>query len=284
MENNYTVYMHITPNNKKYIGITYRKPHIRWGHGSNYKNNNYFYNAIRKYGWENIKHEILYENLTKEEAEQKEKELIAQYKSSQREYGYNISLGGDFSTKGLHCNLGKKLSEETKEKLRKANLGKFKGKKNAMYGKKGKLSPCYGRKATIEQRKKISTPVYQFDKNGTLIKYWFGIREASRETGVDSGVISFCCQKKPNHKTGGGYIWSYTKNINIDDYIDNKIKKVIQYNEDTILKVWDSLSSFAKYYNISKSRASKIVIQNIFFNNSYWRYANEQKGIRENNK
>ena len=31
--NCYTVYEHIAPNGKKYIGITRRKPEYRWNHG-----------------------------------------------------------------------------------------------------------------------------------------------------------------------------------------------------------------------------------------------------------
>ena len=54
---------------------------------------NYFTNAIKKYGWANIEHKILYTNLSKEEAEQKEIELIKEYKSNKREYGYNLTEG-----------------------------------------------------------------------------------------------------------------------------------------------------------------------------------------------
>ena len=53
MDNNYTVYMHRNKyNNKVYIGITGRQPEIRWGsNGNGYWNNTHFYNAIKKYGW-----------------------------------------------------------------------------------------------------------------------------------------------------------------------------------------------------------------------------------------
>ena len=90
--NNYTVYKHTFPNGKVYIGITCQKVYKRWG--NKYANAPFMKNAIQKYGWENVKHEILFENLTQEEAEQKEIELIAQYKSNQREFGYNIANGG----------------------------------------------------------------------------------------------------------------------------------------------------------------------------------------------
>lgn len=276
MITNYTVYMHISPSNKIYIGITGRDPKLRWGNGLNYKKNKYFYSAIQKYGWDNIEHKILYENLTKKEAEQKEKDLISQYKSNQRRFGYNISLGGDFSTKGLHCNLGIKRSEETKEKLSQINKGRFAGEKNPMYGKRGVLSPNYGKHLTEEQRAKLSKPVYQFDKKGNFIKKWFGIREASKNLNIDSGSISNCCNRKNGCKTAGGYIWSYYRNINLNYYKDSKIKTVLQIdNNGKIINKFDSLNLFAKKYNISKSRANYIISRNLLFFDCYWRYANE---------
>ena len=64
-ENNrkYIVYKHTTPSNKVYIGITFRNPIIRWSSGRGYINNKHFFRAILKYGWDNIKHEILYSDL-----------------------------------------------------------------------------------------------------------------------------------------------------------------------------------------------------------------------------
>ena len=44
----YVVYMHKTPSNKVYIGITSQKPEKRWNEGLSY--NKYFTNAIIKYG------------------------------------------------------------------------------------------------------------------------------------------------------------------------------------------------------------------------------------------
>ena len=112
----YIVYMHIAPNNKKYIGITKEKnPKERWRKGKGYWTNEHFTSAINKYGWDNIQHIILYKELTKERAEQKEIELIAKYKTNNRQCGYNIEKGGS---------LNKEVSQETREKLRKNMLGK----------------------------------------------------------------------------------------------------------------------------------------------------------------
>lgn len=110
----YTVYKHTTPCGKVYIGITKQNPVKRWLNGKGYQKQEYFYNAILKYGWDNIKHEILFSGLTRSAAEQKEKELICQYDSTNRLKGYNVSTGG----------LTSEATEETRQKLRAANLGK----------------------------------------------------------------------------------------------------------------------------------------------------------------
>lgn len=79
------------------------------------------YNAILKYGWENIEHNILFENLTQEEAQEKEKELIAQYKTNIRRYGddfgYNLTDGGEGT-------LGHFVPESLKQKSKDRLLGK----------------------------------------------------------------------------------------------------------------------------------------------------------------
>ena len=95
IKKNFIVYMHVFPNKKVYIGITCQKPNERWRNGKGYKKSQIkIRNAINKYGWENIEHKVLYENLTKEEAEQKEIELISFYNSNNKNKGFNKSKGG----------------------------------------------------------------------------------------------------------------------------------------------------------------------------------------------
>lgn len=96
MKTIYCVYVHTNQqNNKKYIGITCQQPAYRWSNGSGYKTQAKFYNAIKKYGWENFTHEILLENLTETEAKEKEVELIDKYKTIDPNFGYNCTLGGE---------------------------------------------------------------------------------------------------------------------------------------------------------------------------------------------
>ena len=94
----YIVYEHISPSNKRYIGITCQTPEQRWRNGEGYKGSTAFYNAIKKYKWENFQHNILYVDLTSEEAMQKEKELILKYQTTNKKYGYNILSGGELGS------------------------------------------------------------------------------------------------------------------------------------------------------------------------------------------
>lgn len=90
----YYVYKHTSPSGKVYIGITRQKASKRWQAGGGYSYNVHFINAIKKYGWENFSHEILFSELSEEEAKEKEISLIAFYDSTNRDKGYNVSPGG----------------------------------------------------------------------------------------------------------------------------------------------------------------------------------------------
>lgn len=110
-EKKYIVYCHTNKeNNKKYIGITCQKAKRRWQNGKGYLGSPYFLSAIKKYGWDNFKHEILFEGLSKVEAENKEIELISKYNLTNRKFGYNSRYGGNSNIP----------NEETLEKMRKA--------------------------------------------------------------------------------------------------------------------------------------------------------------------
>lgn len=243
----YTVYKHSFPNGKIYIGITSLKPKYRWGNDGNgylHKTNEKYNqpkiaHAIQKYGWENVQHEILYENLTKEEAEQKEIDLIAKYQSNNIKFGYNVDNGGNCSGK---------VSDETKRKISKVHKGRKvsentrikmsesqKGEKHHFYGKhhsdkhKAKISNLLkGRKLSEETKEKMGKaksgekhPMYGKQRpEKTLEKYrkavrcietgevYHSISQASIETGIIISSISKACKGKL--KTAGGYHWEYT--------------------------------------------------------------------------
>lgn len=87
-------------NQKQYIGITndYKK---RWSNHKSSKNAlTAIGRAIEKYGVENFKFELLFENLSLEQASEKEIELI-QEKQTLVPNGYNIALGGFNGATGI---------------------------------------------------------------------------------------------------------------------------------------------------------------------------------------
>lgn len=91
----FCIYKHTNKiNGKVYIGQTCNIKD-RWSRqGDRYKGCTYFYNAIQKYGWNNFEHSILEENLTQDEANEREQYYIELYDSRNISKGYNIALGG----------------------------------------------------------------------------------------------------------------------------------------------------------------------------------------------
>ena len=163
MERNYKLYVHIAPNGKKYYGITKQKPEKRWINGKGYRNNQYFTRAINKYSWDNIEHIILHEGLDKEEAGELEQYMIQWYDTANRDYGYNISLGGENSSpteetrkKLSEAGKGRIVSEETRRKLSKALKGKNIGRKLSEEHRQKISEAGKGRVVSEETRRKIS--------------------------------------------------------------------------------------------------------------------------------
>ena len=137
----YWVYVHTCPNGKKYVGCTTKaKPEYRWAKGRGYKGR-LFEEAIRKYGWDNIEHEV-FEVDSKEEMYRKEVELISFYHSNDPEYGYNNSVGGEKSA------LGCIMSEEARKHISEGHKKKW-------------TDPEYRRKQFEAQKKAHSDPEYR---------------------------------------------------------------------------------------------------------------------------
>lgn len=188
--NDYKVYIHIFPNQKVYIGITKQKPEYRWRNGKKYNNNEYMNNAIKKYGWQNIEHKILYNGLTKEQAEIKEKELIKKYKSNIREFGYNILEGGNISI-GMTEKGKQQMINKNKGKHRSPNTEFKKGHKPWTTGKKmskefkQKLSESHLGQTAWNRRKIICL------ENNTI---YSSMKEASQKLNINQVGISKVCR------------------------------------------------------------------------------------------
>ena len=217
----YTVYQHKNKiNGKVYIGITSQKPEQRWGsQGCNYKSSPHFYSAIQKYGWDNFEHNILFTDLTKEQACLKEQELIKEYNSMNREFGYNSTSGGDIFTMneetkqkisqammGNQNNLGHPCSEEKKKKISNAQKGREfteEHKQKLSEAAKNRHVPCSEEKKQILKEKSHKKPVYCEE----LDKIFESVQECGRQLGIPATNISKLCNGRG--KTLKGYHLRY---------------------------------------------------------------------------
>lgn len=223
--NNYTVYKHTSPEGKVYIGITGRTPSRRWHGGSAYRNNPHFYAAIKKYGWENFKHELLAEHLTKEEACATEIRLIKKYNSQDPKRGYNLSPGGDKTTLGYH------LTEETRRKISDAAKARHtpprteSWKRNLSEALRGhevseetreKLRQVLGNRFNTPEaraRQKENTPRGPRHHNAKAVLctdtgvIYPTLTEAARAAGCSYTNIARCCTGR--QKSAGGFNWRY---------------------------------------------------------------------------
>ena len=216
----YTVYQHKNKiNGKVYIGITSQKPEQRWRNGEGYKSSPHFYSAIQKYGWDNFEHNILFVELTKEQACLKEQELIKEFNSMNREYGYNSTSGGDIfvmneETKkkisqalmGNQNNLGHSCSEEKKKKISEAQKGREfteEHKQKLSEAAKNRHVPCSEEKKQILKEKSHKKPVYCEE----LDKIFESVQECSRQLGIPATNISKLCNGRG--KTLKGYHLRY---------------------------------------------------------------------------
>lgn len=198
----YIVYKHtLQSDGRVYIGQTY-DVNKRWRYnGAEYKDSPHFWNAIKKYGWDAFSHEILFDHLSKEEADRIEDILINEYCSMEKDKGFNLRGGGSH---GKHCERSIRIMSE-KAKLR----GVPCGEKSPMYGKhhsaetKEKMSQM--RKGEKHPRCKKVAQINR--QTGEVIKVFPYIKKASEETGINNSKICGCCRGK--RKSAGGYFWEY---------------------------------------------------------------------------
>ena len=244
----YIVYKHTSPSNKIYIGITCQDVERRWRNGDGYKSQKYFYRAIKKYGWDNFEHIILYKNLEERQAKVLEMALIHYYDSTNPNLGYNLTKGGE-------GHFGYHPSEETKKKLSENNAKYWKGKhlseetkKKLSEVNKGENNPNYGKHISDEHKKRIS------EANSGRQK-----TEEEREKISKKAIDRY--KDKENHPNYGKHHSEETKKKMSDakkgklvGSKNGKSKKVICI---TTMMVFDCISQGALFYNIAGTNITK---------------------------
>lgn len=305
----WTVYIHIVPkeisgydHDKYYVGITSRKPEIRWGkNGARYDERHpYFFNAIKKYGWENMQHEIIANHLTKSEACDMEKTLIKNLKSNNKNYGYNITSGGEGVCGIIPWSKGKHLSDETKQKLSNKLKGRYidnEWRENISKAVKkrweengdlkirmtGKNNPNYGKPSHFKNKKGFDNPTSKSVICLNNLEIYGSASVAAEINNVSFSEICACCRCEKHtagiDKNGIPLIWMWHNTyilmskheiftLIIDKLQKTKYKPVI--NLETKELFANVKSTVIKYSN---SKNTSYFVKNIKSNKKTYGYS-----------
>lgn len=143
-------------NGKIYVGKDCGHPSGYLGSGTILKK------AIKKYGRENFKKEIL-ETCDLSNINEREKYWIAKLNARNPKIGYNITAGGDGAGFGKDNTFyGKKHSDETKRRISEGRTGE----KNPFFGKFGEDHPWFGHHHSDETCEKLS--IYSSGENNPM--------------------------------------------------------------------------------------------------------------------
>lgn len=219
----FCVYKHTLSDGRAYIGITSQPTSRRWRpNGEGYVKSSYFYNAIQKYGWGAFEHEVLFSGLTEKEAKAKERELVAEFRTNEREFGFNLTDGGDSVRKMTEeerrehgrrmseINRGRHHSEETKRKMSEHMMGE----KNPNYGGKAitpemveKIRELGKRPKSKETRNKMSAAAKKHRvvcvETGEVFE---SMKAAASAKGI--GYTTVTCAVYDPHRRAGGFHWA----------------------------------------------------------------------------
>lgn len=198
------VYLHTNLlNGKMYVGITSRdRVEQRWCNGRGYKSNPRFYSAIKKYGWNGFLHEVLFDGLSEEEAKSIEENVILLLNTQNKDYGYNLTSGGD-GTSGYHPSEQTRLKQS--ESRRRENL--------SSETRRLRSESLHKRRLSEEHKRKIgygnSKPISMYSLDGELLQMFDSAHNAEIITGISHSHISQCCNGI--RQTSGGYKWAFTQ-------------------------------------------------------------------------
>lgn len=214
-------------NGDMYIGQTYQPVEVRWmRHVNDAKSGDsrYLYCAMRKYGIENFKIEIIhicYSDCIKNLIDVLDRmEIFYINKYDTYNNGYNLTFGG----RGVH---GYKKSKET----------------------------------ILKTTKKRFKMVCQYNLNGEFIRIYDSIKETSNDGFNTSAVSAVCLGNKPQHK---GFYWQYYDgnndcNINVCKKYHNEPHHIVQYDlNGNYIASWNSTREIEKQLGIDSSSISKV--------------------------
>tara|TARA_R110000782_G_scaffold269026_1_gene366394 strand:+ start:315 stop:959 length:645 start_codon:yes stop_codon:yes gene_type:complete len=212
---------------KKTVHYIYQHSNITTGEifyvGLGTKDRSYNFNTGRSKEWKDYikihgkpKVTILYDNLTVEEADKIERELILRLGRKGIDIGgvlLNISSGGQKGALGVKQGPETLLKKSISMTGKKMHSGEQKQKWSLeRTGKKTNWDPNHikadkGRPKPPEFVGKGTSPVLQYDLNGKFIKEWSSQKEVFITLGIKSSAI--WSNIKGITKQSGGFIWKY---------------------------------------------------------------------------
>lgn len=165
------------------------------------KDNNYFHNALRKYGWDNFNFEVI-EQCEQNELSDKEIYWIKYYDSTNKEKGYNIKLGGN---SGGSCYNYEEIYNLWKEGNRCKDIEKILNCNNQTVTK-ALRSFCVTKEMTNQSDKKIRPLVAIDIESNKPLKIFMGIRNINKFFNIpecSSSITSIIDKKRAYY----GYYW-----------------------------------------------------------------------------
>ena len=186
MNKTYKVYKYAFPNGKVYIGMTSLPLAERRDCG--YQHNPRLQEAISLYGWAGFSHEVLIDGLTEQEASEMEQKYISEYDATNPNKGYNVSLGGRSTFRGL------KHSEEHKKRMSELYRGKHFSDEHL--------------KHLREAHAKERIAVRSVDTYGRIVNEYDSLGNAANDVGGHKSNISRACKSGKPYK---GVYWRYAE-------------------------------------------------------------------------
>ena len=230
-------------------------------------------NAINKYPWDQWKHEIIDYADTREEANNLEEYYISFYKSNNRNYGYNITAGGDgHNGQSLSAETRKKISESVKklwenEDYQKNQEIKHKGITHSKESIEKARRANLGKKRTQETKDKMRQlklrSIVQFNIQGDFVKEYEYAKDAALILNCSITSITNSC--KGITKKCKDYIFIYKDEYTaellknrIDNLkVNNRGKSIDQYTKDGIfINTYKSVTDASKSLGISITNIS----------------------------
>ena len=247
-DNNYCVYMHVNRiNNKKYIGISSNIKQ-RWSsNGHNYIDQ-VFGLAIKKYGWDNFDHIILFDN------------YIMEYPSiaeALRNVAPYVKNSGNISS----CCKGRR-----KQCFGYQWFYEYKGEKiNSYISREEITSKCRSKR------------VFQYSLSGLYLKTYKSVIDASKLANIAYSNITACASNR--NETAGGFQWFYTyqgehvspvKSCS-EKSSETNSKSVYMYDLDgNLIRKFNRYKDVCDTFSIYNKKLAHLIKDKVIFNEQFY--------------